>query len=568
MSRGLGSRQTVIGLIALTGAAFVLRLWGAGYAPSYDELFHVLAARSWLDHGTFCIASCLEPYDRAAPFTLLVAGAFSLFGESVLAARVPSIVAGTLLVLFVFLWLRREVSTTAAWIGAGLCAVAPELIGWSQTARFYELQALLIWCGAALFYLAVEDRSRGRRAAALVGSMTCFALGGTLQVTTAIPVAALGLWLGGWLLAHPTRVPRRTLLGIATIGVIAAAILLYWQWPTVDIYWQLYRNSANLIHLGNQDNVFFYHSWFSGMYPVLYALFPLAVVLAVARHPGPAAFLTTVFVVAFVTHSFGGFKGDRLILYAFPFYFSIWGIALADIAPALAASIQVGVDRLPRLSASRWTRLGTTTAVVGSLAFAALNSEAFQTTIRLVTVDDEDWWSAPWYRGNTDWGAIRPELGTLADSVDVIVSSSVLRTLYYFDRTDFSLSRTELFHPVEGTFEPDFWRDWRTGLPVISTPQSVELIVSCYPSGLILAEAGQWRRPAVVLPETADEIERLTTKIDLPRGSRARAFFWRHEVSGSGADCSVTRAPGAMVSGAGDAISRKGVEPNAESVSP
>ena len=55
-------------------------------APTIDELFHLLAASSWVRDGTYAIAD--GSYSRAWMFTQHVGIAFSLFGESVATARI------------------------------------------------------------------------------------------------------------------------------------------------------------------------------------------------------------------------------------------------------------------------------------------------------------------------------------------------------------------------------------------------------------------------------------------------------------------------------------------------
>lgn len=540
--------RTLGGLVLLGATALALRLWGLGYAPHYDELFHILAARSWLADGTFCIADCLQPYERGSFFTLLVAGSFSLFGVSLEAARLPSVVAGVLLVLAVFFWVRAEVSERAAWIAAALCALAPELIGWSQVSRFYALQALLVWCGVALFYVGVtrEGMRTILRAGALAGAVVCLALSRQLQITTLIPVLALGIWFFGLLFARRRRVSPRVRY---TVYAVAAAVLLAgltWQFGTVDHYWEMYRQETNLIRRPEADNPFFYHAWFAWMYSFLYALFPIAILVGFASARRATVLLTTIFAVSFVAHSFGGFKADRTILYAFPYFLSIWGIAFAEIVPRLSDFVRESLERATSSAGTasrRRTRLirpAASVLVGAALLFAALNTEAVQTTIRLLTVPQSEWSGEPWYRGHTDWEAVESTLDPLVASSDVVVSSAILKTLYVFGRTGVSLSRTQLYDPgLDDEVEEEFWRDWRHGRPVISMPSSIERLVACYDSGLILVENGHWRRSAVVPPATADAIERLTDVVPLPRGSRARAFRWEsaEEATEDGADC-------------------------------
>jgi hypothetical protein len=535
------SRDTLVVLL-LMACALGLRLWALGYPLFYDEGFHILAARSWLETGTLCIADCTEPYDRANLFTLLVAFSFALFGESPETARLPSVIAGTLLVGAVFVWVRREISAGAAVIAAGLCAVAPELIGWSQTARFYVLQALLVWCGIALCYSGLGSRTWQRRTAALLGSAACFSLALSLQVSTLIPVAALSLWVLGWVAVRRERVSLRAQLLIGSGGALLALLVLALQWGSVMELWAQYRNDSNLHTLADVGDVFFYHSWFVWMYSYLYALLPLAIVAAIAVSPGPSLLLTVVFAVSFVAHSFGGFKAERFILYAFPLFFTLWAVALSELVPRLVAYSRRALTQIASEVSGRMVELGAWSALAAAFAFAALNTEAVQTTVRLVVVPSTEWSGPPWYRGGTDWTAARPALDPLMRQAEVVVSSAQIKTLYELDRTDVSLSRTELFDGAGGgDFPPEFWVYPVTGRPVISTAASVERVVSCYSSGLFLVENGHWRLPAVVTDEAADAIEELTQEVELPGRTRIKAFMWQHDPTASPEACSQLR---------------------------
>jgi hypothetical protein len=125
------------------------------------------------------------------------------------------------------------------------------------------------------------------------------------------------------------------------------------------------------------------------------------------------------------------------------------------------------------------------------------------------------------------------------EEVEVVVSSAQIKTLYDLDRTDISLSRTELFDAASGgQLPPEFWVYPITGRPVISTAGSVERIVSCYSSGLFLVENGHWRLPAVVTQEAADAIEALADEVEIPGRTRTRAYLWRRDPTVPPEDCS------------------------------
>src|SRR5438552_3074421 len=84
------TRVLAYGLLAFSMAGgLFLRLHGIGrYGYWTDELFHVLAAESYLTDGRLSVPT-LGEYTRAKPVTYITAAAFKLLGESEAAARLP-----------------------------------------------------------------------------------------------------------------------------------------------------------------------------------------------------------------------------------------------------------------------------------------------------------------------------------------------------------------------------------------------------------------------------------------------------------------------------------------------
>src|SRR5829696_3595499 len=68
------------GPVALFLLAIAICLIRTGNQPEFDELYHVLAARGWLETGRFAIAE--GEYNRTGLFTLLIGLLFGAFGES------------------------------------------------------------------------------------------------------------------------------------------------------------------------------------------------------------------------------------------------------------------------------------------------------------------------------------------------------------------------------------------------------------------------------------------------------------------------------------------------------
>ena len=123
---GLAARRTTASWLAplcLALAAGLLYSINLGRLPQPDELHHAIAARGLLAHGIPSIAE--GQYDRVLLHSWMVAGAYALFGDSLAVARLPSVLCMAVLVGLMFVWLRREAGSLAAWLGTGLFALSP-----------------------------------------------------------------------------------------------------------------------------------------------------------------------------------------------------------------------------------------------------------------------------------------------------------------------------------------------------------------------------------------------------------------------------------------------------------
>src|SRR5690606_8493648 len=128
-----------------------------------DEFFHVLAAQSLLDDGDLATMDG-QPYARGWMFTYMVAGSFAIFGESFVVSRLVPLACGVLLVLALYLAVRRHAGILAGLAAAVPLALDPVSVQLGQFTRFYTLHALLFWIGAWSAYRLVDaDRTLRRR---------------------------------------------------------------------------------------------------------------------------------------------------------------------------------------------------------------------------------------------------------------------------------------------------------------------------------------------------------------------------------------------------------------------
>ena len=348
-SRGIVLKTSELGsvwpsAIFVAGLALVLRLVVASHESQllWDETFHLLAARSWLEDATFAIAD--GEYRRSTLFTVLVAEAYRLFGESVFVARLPSVLAGTLWVVAIFLWTSAVAGSAAGWIAALFFCFSPVSLFLSQFIRFYALHGVCFFVLTCGWYLLITSNLSVRKTIGVLTVVIFSALIALhLQVTTLIGLFAIGIWTAvelarQWLSIDKPSL-RLKLMVLLYAGTLLCAILLLITdgGRLLDLY------SSGAVFAAQEEsgrNIAAYHQILVGSYPTLWTLFPLGFLLALRRSAREF-----VFAVSFVLHSFAGRTAERYIAYAIPYFFVIWAIALVEIWPRVTRLVIECVER-------------------------------------------------------------------------------------------------------------------------------------------------------------------------------------------------------------------------------
>lgn len=484
-------------------------------------MYHALAAQGWLETGTFALGDGI--YDRARMFTLSVAASIAMFGDSLATARIPALIFGTLWVFSVYIWTRRHAGPLAGFLAGVSFALAPGAINLSQLIRFYTLHGLFFWL-FAISVFALTERHFDRRSAllAMAAAVTGY-MALELQKTTMIGAVAVGVWLVArhgprWVRRARTESLARWVVGVTVgLGIVAAAGLVL-SGTASDLYTE-YRSSA-LWAAGKRDDVTWYHDFLNRRFGALWALFPLAVLVAVRRVGVAAAFVATLFGVAFVLHSGAGMKAERYLYYAMPGFFVVWSMALSVLLPRLLALARDAVQ-----SIVSGVRLRTAAGVGITLLVLlfAFYATPVNYTIRTMLVPQDGY--RPYSEPN--WPAATEVLTPVADTVDVVVSASLPKALYFFGRADVALGVTELAELTPGDAKPpEFTVDPRTGRPSISEASSVKKLMADNASGLVVVEDQQWSRDCCVTPAVAQLLEKRLQEIELPRDWDLRAFRW------------------------------------------
>lgn len=517
--------------------ALAFRLHGIGDAPArMDDLYNYIAARSWAQDGTLAMAEGL--YTRTRYYSVATAWLLEAFGPSLAVARMLAAIGGAIMVALTALWVRNTSNAAAAWIAGLLLCVSYTCITWSQVVRFYTWHAVaMLMIAIAVYALVTSYRSLrpaqvGLCAISIVAGLL---IGMHLQAITVVMIVAIAAWAGLFLLLTGQlnfifASPKLRIAALTGVAISAAGVFTVGRRTLLGMWMDLRRVSE--WSSNNQDNWLFYFDQMVHQFNWLFFLFPIAFIISVRKYPAPVLFCATIFTVCFALHTVAGMKALRYIIYLFPFFFAIWGIALSVILPAFITFVWSKVSASPAL-----LRPGVAATVLGLIAAISLvvvadfrmTAAAMARSLRTGTTFQPLEYGAG--RDQVFWEPYLPQLKGLKNSGLFVVSDSN-RAIYYLDDYDLLLSKTELSDI--GTEE--FLRDPRTGKRNISSGKSIRAVVDCYPKGVILTSEAQWRSP-YVLPDAADAIEKIATQVALPKPLNLRAYRWQHVVSSNAPAC-------------------------------
>ncbi|MEM9414668.1 MAG: hypothetical protein AAGA29_04215 [Planctomycetota bacterium] len=521
-----------VAMLRLLELVFAVVLSGVVFAQfdnptqHIDELYHVLAAKSYLHDGDLLIGEAGEPYTRARGFTYAVALSFEVFGPGVWQSRLPSMLAGLVLVGLLFAWSRWRFGRFAAWLATVMLVMCPLVVFGVELCRFYMVQA-----GAVAGMLVAADLaldrslSKGRRV--LSAALGVFATGAALHVqpSSLFALACIGggvvlcqLWRWGDGREAPMRWRVLTIGGVVLVGLSAMVAGVLWVEP-IQQQWAKYTGVVAWA-AGSRDNTTYYLSYFTRLHHwPLYLLLP-ASVLACWRFGWRAAWVLALFAVGFAMHSFGGMKAPRYLLWTVPYFWMTLAIGAAALAGWVAPKPAPGTP------ASR-ARLGLHVGVAGGvallLALSVLRTSGFYQFKAMLEGGDHAF-------QYSDWPGVLPVLESQSAWADgVVVASADNKAIDALGRCDYSLSLTR----TEGRDE--FAMDWRTGVPVISRGASFDRVVEQYPAGLVVVETPHWREGWAVSDEVADRIEALAQPVVVDPALRLMVFRWdRRASSGQG----------------------------------
>ncbi|MCL6285280.1 hypothetical protein M3P21_17260 [Ruegeria sp. 2012CJ41-6] len=455
-----------IGLIVFV-LAIVTRLSQLDAGPNYDELYHLLAARSWIDTGTFAIAD--GEYTRTPIYTMLTAHVLDLTGSrEISAARLPNVFFGALLILLAVLWTYRNAGKTAAIVISLLLLFWPSGMYVSQYVRFYALHGLLFFAGAiATYALFLPDKRFWHRITMATLSAVFFWTALQFQLTTLIGVFCLVAWVIAFIVLPVIwRQPSRLVI----IGVLAAAGVSVLLWALslgiLQKYWAHYTFSPWAV------DTTFYNRVLRDTYPLFWPITPFLAIAALRNTPRPAGFCLVISIVGLIAHTFSGNHNLRYIYYFSPFMFALWAMGVQAVYPAVRTATRSALRDILGPKASQLLVNG---ILVFAFVFSIISNMAVTKSMSYALGK-----TRPPFKPNFDVTEARNRLADARDEGAVIVSHNDLFAIEFLDGLDITFSQNWLPGMQEFDIDP------RTGKPLIHKLSSLEKVIGCNKRGVFV----------------------------------------------------------------------------------
>jgi len=215
----LGKIPRLLWILAL---GLVLRVISLNQSLWLDEATSVLAA-SKLSYSA--IIHQFSPGDFHPPaFYLLLKFWIDIFGSSEVAVRSLSVVFGVVTIYLVYSLTHKLFDNATALIAALLLATAPLHIYYSQEARMYVLETLLVVKIMQLVITIVLEKQK------LFTWISLFAFSGLLLYTDYLPLAVF-FSIGLYLLLFENKILKKHLFG--WLGVFIGLVMVYLPWLPV-----------------------------------------------------------------------------------------------------------------------------------------------------------------------------------------------------------------------------------------------------------------------------------------------------------------------------------------------
>jgi mannosyltransferase len=180
-------------LLVLTALALLLRVTSLSRSLFTDEAYSLALAQRGFGH----MFELFGYEANGTPYPIILWPLIRIFGTSEALLRVPAVIAGTASVPALWWAARRFTAPAGALLAAGLLAISPMAVWYSQMARPYAFVMLAAALAFGALARALEGGDRRGPWAGYVAAMALLAYCDILAAPLALPAHALIAWRAG-----------------------------------------------------------------------------------------------------------------------------------------------------------------------------------------------------------------------------------------------------------------------------------------------------------------------------------------------------------------------------------
>jgi len=254
-------------LLGLTALALALRVSSLSRSLFTDEIYSLALAQRGFPHML-----ALFGYEaNGTPYAIVLWPLTRIFGSGAALLRVPAVIAGTLSVPALWWAARRFAAPATALLAAGLLAVNPMAVWYSQQARAYAFVILSATLAFGALPRALQRSGERRAWIGYVAAMTVLAYSEIFAAPLALPAQGLIAWRAGRV-AFQRWLASLLAVAVCCLPLLVAAVVSRGRRDA--LYW-LPKTSRSLVTLALQE----FTAGFSGLTAVRWATLAAAVVL-------------------------------------------------------------------------------------------------------------------------------------------------------------------------------------------------------------------------------------------------------------------------------------------------
>ena len=420
-----------------------LRIDGLGEESFFiDEFYHVYAARSFLNDGSFSLPSG-EEYRRGAVYTLFVSLCFWLWDVSEFSARLPSVFFGLGYLLAYYYITATMFNKRIAIVSTLILAFSHTQIYYSRECRMYSLFQLTYLLEVFLIYLLLNRkhiffdtrRKGGRKGGAfntfilLVSILFLFFISAQLQkinymIVPSMVVFGMYVFLDKQLAYKMEDNMRRVVLAGLIVGTIIAVAQVNQRLIETISREFVFRYTPKWA-LPMEHDVLFYLRSLKHDYFLLWILIPVGGLIAICKFKRLGFYLISIYLIPLIIQSYLQIKAPRYILYVYPFGVILVGIALCRL---LEVNVFQNAQKLKDTSANA------TKVILVIMIVVFVTSNHF-------LAKDEYKSFLPKKPG---WKKLSGVLKPYIKEKDLVISDNSVAALYYLGRCDYVVDQNAL----------------------------------------------------------------------------------------------------------------------------